>query len=109
MTFGKRLAALRKDARLTQKQLCAFLKMGDSAISSYEIGKSMPDHELLIEIAKYFNVSIDYLLGQTNEKIPLDREGYIKLPPFAGKEYKNELMRFMELLNIDYGRMQNHK
>jgi transcriptional regulator with XRE-family HTH domain len=86
MAFGKRLAALRKEAGLTQKQLCAFLKMDDSAISSYEIGKSMPDYELLIEIAKYFNVSIDYLLGQTNEKVPLDREGYIKLPAFAGKE-----------------------
>jgi transcriptional regulator with XRE-family HTH domain len=57
MIFGKRLAALRKEAGITQKQLCAFLKMGDSAISSYEIGKSMPDYELLIEIAKYFNLS----------------------------------------------------
>jgi transcriptional regulator with XRE-family HTH domain len=109
MIFGKRLAALRKEAGITQKQLYTFLKMGDSAISSYEIGKSIPDYELLIEIAKYFNVSIDYLLGQTSEKVPLDREGYIKLPAFAGKEYKNDLKRFMELLDMAYGRTQNRK
>jgi transcriptional regulator with XRE-family HTH domain len=42
------LAALRKEAGITQKQLCAFLNMGNSSISSYEIGKSMPDYELLI-------------------------------------------------------------
>lgn len=63
-----RLRELRKEKGLTQKELAAVLKVSDSTLSYWEQGKFEPDNFLLKEIAKYFNVSVEYLLGKTNFK-----------------------------------------
>ena len=64
--IGERLLDLRKDAGLTQDELAAILRINKHSISSYEREKSEPPDAIKIEIAKYFNVSIDYLLERTN-------------------------------------------
>lgn len=69
-TFSKRLKNLRKDRRLTQKQLGELLFIDDTSISKYENDKAMPENELLQRIADFFDVSIDYLLCRTDEKKP---------------------------------------
>lgn len=61
-TFSKRLKSLRKDRRLTQKQLGELLFVDDTSISKYENEKAMPENELLQRIADFFSVSVDYLL-----------------------------------------------
>lgn len=61
-TFSKRLKNLRKDRRLTQKQLGELLFVDDTSISKYENEKAMPENELLQRIADFFSVSVDYLL-----------------------------------------------
>ena len=66
-TFSKRLKELRRDRRLTQKELGKALFIDDTSISKYENEKAMPENELLQRIADYFGVSIDYLLGRSNE------------------------------------------
>lgn len=63
-TFSKRLKTLRKDKRLTQKQLGELLFIDDTSISKYENEKAMPENELLQRIADFFGVSVDYLLGR---------------------------------------------
>lgn len=67
---GERLLILRKNAGLTQDELAYILKINKHSISSYERDKSEPPDAIKIEIAKYFHVSIDYLLGLTNDPNP---------------------------------------
>lgn len=59
----KRLKELRENKQLTQAQLSKSLNISSSTIGMYEQGRRFPDENLLKHIAKFFNVSIDYLLG----------------------------------------------
>lgn len=63
MELGKLLKELRKEHNLTQTQLASFLCTTQDSVSLWELGKSLPDIPTLIKIAKYFDVSTDYLLG----------------------------------------------
>ena len=58
-----RLKTLRTERKLSQKQLAVDLKTTNSSICDWENGRSEPNIETLINIAKYFNVTTDYLLG----------------------------------------------
>lgn len=61
--FGDKLKALRKEAGLGQIALANALEVGKSVISLWELNKADPTLTNLIKIAKYFQVSIDYLAG----------------------------------------------
>lgn len=61
--FGNRLRTLRLRKKLTQEQLAVKLGLTKSVISAYETGLRLPSYDVLIHIAKIFNISTDYLLG----------------------------------------------
>ena len=61
-----RLKQLRTESGLSQKQLAAELDTTNSSVCDWECGRSEPDIATLNKIAKYFNVSTDYLLGLTD-------------------------------------------
>ena len=63
-----RLKALRKAKKISQLKLALDLNMNQNTISRYENMEREADYETLIRFADYFNVSLDYLLGRTNEK-----------------------------------------
>lgn len=75
-TFGQRLSRLRNDKRLSQEELAARLKISKSAIGMYERDQREPSFELLDEMALFFDVSVDYLMGRTDKRNSLktDRE-----------------------------------
>lgn len=64
--FPERLRQLRKAAGLTQKELGQLVGLDDTTISSYERGISTPNHDLLTRLADVLRVSVDYLLGRTD-------------------------------------------
>ncbi|WML35671.1 helix-turn-helix transcriptional regulator [Clostridium sp. OS1-26] len=66
--FKERLKELRECKGLTQSQLSEELKIGRASISNYELGTRIPDIDVLIKISKYFNVTTDYLTGQSKFK-----------------------------------------
>lgn len=66
MDFKKRLKELRKKKNVTQKEVGFILGYNCSAISNYECGKNEPSIRDIILLAKYFNVSVDYLVGATD-------------------------------------------
>jgi transcriptional regulator with XRE-family HTH domain len=67
MNFASRLKFLREELNLRQEDLAKILNISRQSISNYEKGLRFPnDEDLIRKIAKYFNVSIDYLLGATN-------------------------------------------
>ena len=77
---------LRKKSGLSQKEFADLFNVHQTAVSQWETGKTTPDKETLIKIANYFGVSIDYLLGNTEQKekasIPKD-EREITLDDFT--------------------------
>ena len=63
INFGNKLKLLRLQDNMTQEQLAQKLNLTKSVISAYETGLRLPSYDVLIRIAKIFNVSTDYLLG----------------------------------------------
>ena len=62
-----RLKELRKKKRISQLKLALDLDMNQNTISRYENLEREADYETLIKFADYFGVSLDYLLGRTNQ------------------------------------------
>ena len=60
-----RLKYLRKTRKISQLKMAMDLNMNQNSISRYENGQRQADYKTLIVFADYFNVSIDYLLGRT--------------------------------------------
>lgn len=68
MTLGNRLQSLRREKGLTQAQLGSFFNLAESTISLYESGKRSPDYDTLKRLASFFDVSLDYLLGISDNR-----------------------------------------
>ena len=66
----KRIRELREDRDLLQKQLAEYLHCSQVAYSRYELGTRDIPTQVLIDLAKFHNTSIDYLLGMTDIKKP---------------------------------------
>ena len=64
----KRIRDLREDSDLTQTQVAKFLEMSQTGYSKYETGENDIPTAILIKLARFYNTSIDYLLGETNIK-----------------------------------------
>lgn len=63
-----RLKELRKERNISQLKLALDLNMNQNTISRYENLEREADYGTLIKFANYFNVSLDYLLGRTDQK-----------------------------------------
>ncbi len=72
--FGNALKTLRLKENMTQAQLAQRLGVTKSVISAYETGLRLPSYDILIHIAKIYNVSTDYLLG-LEKKDEIDLSG----------------------------------
>lgn len=70
----KRIRDLRKNRHLTQKQIGQILNMSQTGYNQYEIGKNDIPTKVLIELAKFYNTSIDYILELTDEQKPYPRK-----------------------------------
>ena len=64
--FAERLKELRLDKNLSQRTLANETKFSQPAIARWEAGLQIPNIEVAITLAKYFQVSIDYLCGLEN-------------------------------------------
>lgn len=62
-----RLKELRINRRISQVKLAMDLNLSQNSISRYETGEREADYDTLVAIADYFNVSVDYLLGRTDD------------------------------------------
>ena len=63
--FKERLRELRESKELEQKELSAILHVSKSTISGWEVGRNQPDYGMLITLARFFDVSVDFLIGNT--------------------------------------------
>ena len=103
MEFSERLKELRKQAHLTQVELASKLGIVQSSYADWERGKKKPTQENLVKIAQILNVSVDYLVGNSEEKNDeldnielLFRMNSKGLSDEEKKIFKKELIEFME-------------
>lgn len=68
MKFYQRLKDLREDNDKTQADIALILNTSRSYYSQYENGKRQIPFERVVELAKYYNVSLDYISGLTDKK-----------------------------------------
>jgi len=71
--FTKRLRSLREDSDIKQKEIAEALQIKPNTYNRYECGVNEPDIAMLIKLADYFNVSLDFLLGhqpKDNSNLP---------------------------------------
>ena len=71
--YTNRFRDLREDRDLKQKDLAAYLKVHQTTYSDYELGRLNVPVTVLHELADYYGVSVDYLLGRTKNKEPYPR------------------------------------
>lgn len=72
-----RIRNLREDKDLRQKDLAEYLKCTQVCYSRYELGLRDIPVEVLNKLATFYNVSVDYLIGNTDEKKPYPRSKLI--------------------------------
>lgn len=86
--FSNRLASLRKERGLTQEELANVIHKKRSTASGYETEGKEPDLETVCDLAKFFGVSTDYLLGYSDERNHVEQIFYNDHVNFE-KHYKN--------------------
>ncbi len=91
MSFGQTLKKLRIIKKMTQAQIADALEVSRSAISLYELDLREPDIRFLQRVSGYFDVSIDYLLGEKEDSTAIldgsqgERVADLLLIPLVGK------------------------
>ncbi|WP_083516103.1 helix-turn-helix domain-containing protein [Alicyclobacillus sendaiensis] len=71
--FGQRLRHLRRESGVSQRELSAHLGVTERALRFYESSDREPTIDQLIALADFFNVSLDYLVGRTDDPTPPKR------------------------------------
>lgn len=72
--FSVRLKAMRKDRKETQEDLAKLLKVQRTTVGEYERGHIRPPMDKMKVLADHFEVSVDYLMGNTNFQTPEERD-----------------------------------
>ena len=101
--FSERLKELRKQADLTQVELAGKLGIVQSSYADWERGRKKPTQDNLVKIAQVLNVSVDYLVGNSEKKADeldnielLFRMNSKGLTEEEKETFKKELIDFME-------------
>ena len=68
MKYNERIREIREEHNLTQTFVASLLKVGQRTYSDYESGKTRIPVDSLIVLAKYYNISMDYISGISNIK-----------------------------------------
>jgi transcriptional regulator with XRE-family HTH domain len=69
MELNNRIKQLREGKELSQEQLSIILETKRATLGNWETGRAEPDINMLNKMANYFSVSVDYLMGRTDEML----------------------------------------
>lgn len=101
--FGELLAELRQDRGMTQKELAKVLYVSDGTISNYENGVHYPDVEKLMDIADFFGVTTDYLLGRCKNNLSPD----VFSETLLGQRTTGDMIEVIQSLDADHKQALN--
>lgn len=98
MTFYSRIRDLREDEDLTQEQLVNKLQMHKTTYTNYEQGKHTVPLDFAAQLSAFYNVSLDYIAGLTNDKKGLSKSQL--------SDYETEVIHKLRTLSeMDKGRV----
>lgn len=103
--IGQRMRELRKEKNITQPELAKMLGVSNGAIGNWETGNRQPDDTAKIQMADIFGVSVDYLIGRTdNRQITTNNED-LKFALFGGAanitdDMVAEVRQFAEMVRL---------
>ena len=102
MSFGSRLLEIRKSKGFSQAELADLLNSKPPVIGRYERGEATPSIEVALRLAKVLDVSLDYLVGNTDWKIDQDTlnrmQDISKMPENA----RSFILKTLDALIRDY-------
>ena len=98
--LGKRLEECRKELNMTKKEVAELLQIDQSTYGKYELGKREPDAEMLQKLADIFGTSVDYVLGRTNIKTPIETIAAHHDGEEWTQEELEEIERFKEFVRM---------
>ena len=105
---GERLKKVRMRNKIMQKELAVILGVTESTISLYETNRSDPSDKIKLEIAKYFGVSLDYLIGVIDEEVPYySNDRFLMLPEDMAKGEKMLLEEILEFIEFRRAKFVN--
>jgi len=114
--FMERLRLLRKEAGLSQQMMADALGISRQAYSNYEAGNREPSYETALQLADYFNVTTDYLLGRVEKpgESADDEDSDIKVALFGGDgevtdKMWEDVMQFVEFVKAKQREERNGK
>ena len=97
--LGKRLKLLRKAKGIPQRELAEIIGVRKSVISLYETDKNDPSDKMKVKLAKYFDVSLDYLCGIIDENVKYYNDNnFVELPENVTEEEKQFIKKFMDYI-----------
>lgn len=110
MTKVPNLFLLMKEQNITQKQLAEKLSISQGNISDWKTGRCKPSYDVLSQLAKMFDTSIDYLEGKTDIRKPMTQDNiseednkiltmYHQLPKELQEKYMKDLELLLKLSN----------
>ena len=96
------LKKCRNEKNITQIRLSIAAEVSQETISAYESGKAMPSVDTLLKIADFLDVSIDYLLGRTdnpivNLSVDNSEDNYLSLYHSLDKKQKEDVITYMKI------------
>ena len=68
MTYNERIREIREDNQLTQQKIADLLNIGQRTYADYESGKTRIPVDNLMKLAKFYDVSMDYITGASDVK-----------------------------------------
>ncbi|MBU2702269.1 transcriptional regulator with XRE-family HTH domain [Sporomusaceae bacterium BoRhaA] len=117
MIFAKRIKQLREEKGDSQESLAAIFNYSKQAVSNWEVSGKIPRHKVLEKLAERYNISIDYLIGFTDDPQPtknavkqkkprdlikiLEQEEYTLNGQIASQEDREKLAKIVEALYWD--------
>ncbi|HHV61112.1 MAG TPA: helix-turn-helix transcriptional regulator [Firmicutes bacterium] len=115
MNFGERLKELRIKRNLRQEDIGKIAHVGKSTVSQWESGIHAPDLETVIKLANALNVTVDYLLGRTDDPTPPQARNFTTIAahrtddPMADlpEEARRSVEEFLAYIRQKYGKKDN--
>lgn len=97
--FGKRLKQLRKENNKTQEEVSKQIEITRATLSRYEKGEIEPPITTVMDLANYFNVSLDWLAGNSEIKDPnINSNKLLELYNSLPSEHKIQVFTFINYL-----------
>lgn len=84
---GELLKALREEQNYTQPELASLLHISPSSVAMYETNKREPSDKLKIELANFFNVSVDYLIGKSDKRLDESVKSFVEAMDAVDNSY----------------------